>query len=686
MDRGWTTVRYGRRRRNHSPAIQEPPHRSPDHGPSWGPRHHRRPSPPRRPVLQNWYRSHEPRHDNRPRPRPLMGQRPGPHRYQPQPVTHQRRMREMARPRSRQRHPLQRGQPGGYPVDPGWSYYDHGKASAPPRPRRWDSHPAYTQPAPPYRGSRGRGPARTTRSYADVTRDQAPNQVDQQVRRLPADDNLRLLIRDIYAFIRATHHLQQVAPDSGLLTPPTINRMINTLSSMIKPALPTPATLLLIEGAAKHWGHTVCLVLKQHHEDHGHKLMQCLTGRLTGDWLSAFQVAARWARRNLPHLGPDTLSVAEALLSSKACHDAAPSPAPSPPTPPPAPPAPLTPAPAPQREPRPRRSRPRPQRRAVSSPGITTGTPHHAPTEVLRTATSSAVETRSRDGPLPPPPPTPSTEDDTDPEDFIAGTPPVENPLTASYSAMKIRARNVPPPTPIPLAADDTDSSDSITAPSSSDATASSSDDDDGTSDLDMVEQVMVPHVSNNTTLETEYAANRHLRTKDKFNDWELTVNKTWLIIGDSNVSRVPTYRCPILQIESYPGANFHHALTLFQTVTPRQNVIVKKIIMSFGINSRRDRNISNQADYAFEAWETARRRFPKAEITIQLLNFSGALHPAEQDALCVLNELLATRTPTIGPLPEEHFSTCEDLIHWSDKTAESFLEHWMCFLNPGPL
>ena len=112
MDSGWTTVRYGRRRRNHSPAIREPPHRSPDDAPSWGPRHHRRPSPPRRPVHQDWYRPYDPRHDSRPQRRPFTGQRSAPNRYQPQPVGHQRQRREMVRPRTRQRHPLQRGQPG----------------------------------------------------------------------------------------------------------------------------------------------------------------------------------------------------------------------------------------------------------------------------------------------------------------------------------------------------------------------------------------------------------------------------------------------------------------------------------------------------------------------------------------------------------------------------------------------
>ena len=410
---------------------------------------------------------------------------------------------------------------------------------------------------------------------------------------------------------------------------------------MIKPTSPTSDTLLLIEGAAKHWGHTVCLVLKQHHEDHIHKLMEGLTGRLTGDWISAFQVATRWARRSLPCLGSDTLSVAEALLMSKASHDAAPSPAPSPPVTPPTPLAPLTPGPAHQREPR--KSRPRSQRRTASSPGTITETPHHAPTENLLTAAPSAVETRSQDGPPPPPPPIPSTEDDTDSED-------------------------------------------SITAPSSLYSSATSSDDDDGTSDLEIEDQEEVPYVSNNTTIETEYAVNRHIRTKDKFKDWDLTVDKTWLIIGDSNVSKVPVHQCPILQIESYPGANFHHALTLFQTVIPRQDVVVKKIIMSFGINSRRDSNIDAQAGYARDAFETALSRFPRADIAVQLVNFSGALHPAEQDTLTVLNELLERRTPTIELIPEECFSTGKDLVHWSKRTGEIFFHHWMDFLNPGPL
>lgn len=66
---------------------------------------------------------------------------------------------------------------------------------------------------------------------------------------------------------------------------------------------------------------------------------------------------------------------------------------------------------------------------------------------------------------------------------------------------------------------------------------------------------------------------------------WKLKLHQKWLIIGDSNLARIPGFKNPDLQIESYPGANFRHieAILAKLTTTP----MVEKVVLSVGLNNR---------------------------------------------------------------------------------------------------
>ena len=174
------------------------------------------------------------------------------------------------------------------------------------------------QPVPPPRASRREGLGTGARSYADAARGPDLDRDGHEVRRIPADTNLKLLIKELYAVIKAVHHLRNVAPGADCDGPRTIVKMVDTLATMIKPAVPTPNTRLLIEGAAREWGHTVCTILKQHYEDCLDASLRGLRDLLTGTWTEAFRVATRWARRNLPRITGDTIAAAEAMLTARA--------------------------------------------------------------------------------------------------------------------------------------------------------------------------------------------------------------------------------------------------------------------------------------------------------------------------------------------------------------------------------
>ncbi|CAK6983603.1 hypothetical protein D5F01_LYC17063 [Scomber scombrus] len=96
-----------------------------------------------------------------------------------------------------------------------------------------------------------------------------------------------------------------------------ISRMVEILADMIKPAAPTQRTVDLITGNAENWVHTTRLILEEHYEAGIKDLMEELTGLLTPEWKTAFKVAVRWAKRNLPCITKDEIDHAEALITAK---------------------------------------------------------------------------------------------------------------------------------------------------------------------------------------------------------------------------------------------------------------------------------------------------------------------------------------------------------------------------------
>lgn len=63
-----------------------------------------------------------------------------------------------------------------------------------------------------------------------------------------------------------------------------------------------------------------------------------------------------------------------------------------------------------------------------------------------------------------------------------------------------------------------------------------------------------------------------------KLSDWSLTLKKKYIIVGDSNVARIPAFSVPDLQVDSFPGAKFQHAGNLMERAT----VAVEPEIMIF--------------------------------------------------------------------------------------------------------
>lgn len=162
--------------------------------------------------------------------------------------------------------------------------------------------------------------------------------------------------------------------------------------------------------------------------------------------------------------------------------------------------------------------------------------------------------------------------------------------------------------------------------------------------------------------------------------EWKLTVRKKWLIIGDSNLSRIPPFKIPHLQVESYPGATFRHMETVINKITVATEV--EHVIVSLGINSRAQNAKDTVIKHMQAALRAVKEKFPLAQIWVPELNFSGMLPTKKQTQLTILNSHISANLKHIPALARYEFHTESDNIHWTVDTARNMLQHWLQYLK----
>lgn len=117
-------------------------------------------------------------------------------------------------------------------------------------------------------------------------------------------------VRIMYKVIKMTH-LQNVSQDPE---PRMLRKMVDSLSTFIKPVLPPTKTADLVPRNAKNWGHTSLLILR-HYMEQIENLLPELTSFSSLNWQEPFRVAANRARRDLGRrLLPDSVRKAETTL------------------------------------------------------------------------------------------------------------------------------------------------------------------------------------------------------------------------------------------------------------------------------------------------------------------------------------------------------------------------------------
>lgn len=575
------------------------------------------------------------------------------------------------------------------PPDQEFGRSDGRKDRAPPFSfRRRSFLPSPNRPVPPPKTDRYTGPQ--SRSYAEVVRQNNPQPARRsvsprdkgiEVRREPASPQFGKLVRKLYGVIRMVHHLQNVAPKPGKAEPRMISRMVEILSEMIKPAAPTSDTVEMIIGNAKNWGHNTYLILMEHYETSIEELLEELSALLTPDWKDAFEVAVRWARRNLRRITRDEIDHAEALIMARSDG--------------------TDPMPAQitqqasikvqtqgkkqsiavatmtdqaAQEPEwydcvPRAESPREQREERRNARRSRGV---AFTEdnLLRVEEAEVMEEQG--GPT-------HTSTRLESESFLQEVQTEEERQETRARPAKMVHTSIQTTAQVHRGADAEEPRAQGVHTAQTPTRTKAQTHQDADSEEELFQESFDRFTS---PMPQRFKVYRHPNTQRKLTDWELVVLKKVVFLGDSNLCNMPDYYNRDLQIDSFPGAHFRHAQALMEKTEPTEDLVVETIVLSFGMNSRGNKSKETTIKSVQGAIRSTRRKFPYASIWIPLVNFSSALPEEEKENLQTLNDHVERNMAHIPLLPAEKFQTEGDDVHWTAETGRAMFDHWMAFLN----
>lgn len=572
---------------------------------------------------------------------------------------------------------------------------------------------------------------RTARDNRYV-RDTRAERTGPPVNKINSDDpDFSTKVRVIHRLIKTVHHLKNVTSDTY---PPSLIKITNNLKTVIKPAAPTKHTQNKIEENAKNWAHTTMAILRQHYTQSVEEDLKALSEFSRQDWKGPFEIATSWAKRNLGRrLQPDSLEQARAEIVAKlgdlrsvaATEEVS-----------------TTKTPTRQTQGCVRRmqqdtiellnettqpdalnTQPAPIQtgtgRMITVPAQVHGPPAPCTTSKTTTATMtdhatgdwSPVSEREQEQEReltpssPPEPSQPAEPDLATPKEqrvlrFAASlpeTPTQERPCTPSIQppqsgemmhtevldltqgevtpkkTKRVNTFTVAKPQPVSHPGPSRSGLDRLTSCVQTRLQLQAAEEESSSSSSSLPPSPASPGQQVRTPT-------RHPNTHRKLRDWHLHVKEPWLIVGDSNVSRLPPFAADTLQIDGFPGAKWWHAEYLLEKATI--STPVTKLILSFGINNRSQRDKNVPVVELKRALKVARERFPEADLYVPEVNFSSALPQVEKDTLTYLNTFITGLKEHIPALASDIFTTEKDDIHWSHGTSEAMLQQWEMYVN----
>lgn len=167
-----------------------------------------------------------------------------------------------------------------------------------------------------------------------------------------------------------------------------------------------------------------------------------------------------------------------------------------------------------------------------------------------------------------------------------------------------------------------------------------------------------------------------------KKGEWSLNPLRPILVLGDSNVHRIPVVKDDRIQVVAYPGARWGNALNILQQGTPVTQA-TQAVVLSFGTNDallgKLGLSIAKTIKGALGA---AQKKFPNARVLVPLINFSAELPSPKRGAMRTLNNMIHQTGMSVPALSGAKFVTEADNIHWTSQTGAEMLGSWLAALN----
>jgi len=117
----------------------------------------------------------------------------------------------------------------------------------------------------------------------------------------------------------------------------------------------------------------------------------------------------------------------------------------------------------------------------------------------------------------------------------------------------------------------------------------------------------------------------RHEHRGDKTRNWSLTPVRPVLILGASNMARLPPIYNRRVQVDCFPGARTFNAIHMIKYRTPFSPQVIL-VILHFGLNDRAARDYARVGRDMMELRRVTCDTFPAAEVRLAMLNVSPRL------------------------------------------------------------
>lgn len=162
----------------------------------------------------------------------------------------------------------------------------------------------------------------------------------------------------------------------------------------------------------------------------------------------------------------------------------------------------------------------------------------------------------------------------------------------------------------------------------------------------------------------------RHEHYGEKYRNWFLVPTRSILILGDSNMSRLPRIQDDRVQMDCYSGAQLAHACHLLRNKT-RVSPQVGQVILGFGLNNRTQQNPALLTSLVKRLIMVTKATFPAARVQMLIVNRDEGLSHGVKVNIAQLNKIICETGMTIPGLQKQLFATVDDKINWTEPKGD---------------